>query len=691
MTYIGQIELTKKKPPKVDNDNRAWSDLYDTLNHLIDSVNSKSTTEQRRPGDLHNSIGDLKVFKDKTDNKYYMETMTEDGSARREMFISDKDSRSGDDFYSLAGKKSGGGGLSGSKDSRNIEQQLFEQIPWTGGIPNNIAIDADGKLVTDTVAGATVSNNYIVQADLVGSDKTWTVKPNNTTIDSDGKIVEDNVAGAIVTNNKIVAADVVGSGKTFTTKPPVTFRQASIPTALTAGDLWYDTDDGNKLYRADAAGADQITSGEWIATVDATIAIAQADADTADGKAVAAQNTANSALSTANGKNISFYQNEAPTALATGDMWFDTNDEYKMYRWGGSAWNLVNAVPTLSAIVINASQINAGTISSGRIATSSLTAANINASQINAGTISADRIATSSLTAATITADAINMDTATISGTLEAGNINVSGVVTTESVNATTITADAINMDTATVSGTLAAGNIDVSGVVSAESVNAVGISASSISTGTLSAAEINMSNGLAQITTGGDVTTKRNVRVWSSDVGDGSRYGLQLIKHGAASITSTNWWMLFNDSSAENLTFNHGGSNVCELTTGGLMVADQGIGFNSSSYYMMYDNGHILVYLNGYTDGGSIYPYDASNSVTDGYDLGKSTKKWRKLFVTQSNVGDLVMANNDGTANWTLREKPDCILARNSITQKTFMLNMTETSEYDSEVWDEA
>ena len=577
MAYIGQIELTKKKPPKVDNDNRAWSDLYDTLNHLIDSVNSKSTTEQRRPGDLHNSIGDLKVFKDKTDNKYYMETMTEDGSARREMFISDKDSRSGDDFYSLAGKKSGGGGLSGSKDSRNIEQQLFEQIPWTGGIPNNITVDADGKLVTDTVAGATVSNNYIVQADLVGSDKTWTVKPNNTTIDSDGKIVEDNVAGAIVTNNKIVAADVVGSGKTFTTKPPVTFRQASIPTALTAGDLWYDTDDGNKLYRADAAGADQITSGEWIATVDATIAIAQADADTADGKAVAAQNTANSALSTANGKNISFYQNEAPTALATGDMWFDTNDEYKMYRWGGSAWNLVNAVPTLSAIVINASQINAGTISSGRIATSSLTAANINASQINAGTISADRIATSSLTAATITADAINMDTATISGTLEAGNINVSGVVTTESVNATTITADAINMDTATVSGTLAAGNIDVSGVVSAESVNAVGISASSISTGTLSAAEINMSSGSAQIETSGKITTKNLVKCFSTDVG-GSRMGLRLIEHGdtsSADSGSTNWWQLFVDS--DDLIFNKGGYNKVTFDDDGKIEANAG------------------------------------------------------------------------------------------------------------------
>ena len=68
---------------------------------------------------------------------------------------------------------------------------------------------------------------------------------------------------------------------------------------------------------------------------------------------------------------------------------------------------------------------------------------------------------------------------------------------------------------------------------------------------------------------------------------------------------------------------------------------------------------------------------------------MGKSTKKWRKIFVVQSNVGDLRMSN-DGDADWTLREKPDCILARNSKTQKTFKLNMTETSEYDSEEWDE-
>jgi len=216
MSYIGQIELTKKKPPKVTTDDRAWQDVYDTLNHLIDSVNSKTATEQRRPGDLHNSIGDIKIFKDKTDGRYYMESMTEDGSARREMFISDKDTRSGEGFYSTS-SAARGGGSGGSSDTRNTEQILFESVPWTGGIPNNTVLDADGNLVTDTVVGATIGNDNIVQGNLVGSGKTWAdgQKPNQTEIDVDGNLVTDNVTGETITNEKIVEADLVGSGKTF--------------------------------------------------------------------------------------------------------------------------------------------------------------------------------------------------------------------------------------------------------------------------------------------------------------------------------------------------------------------------------------------------------------------------------------------------------------------------------------------
>lgn len=43
-----------------------------------------------------------------------------------------------------------------------------------------------------------------------------------------------------------------------------TFYQVGIPTSTSIGDLWVDTDDDNKIYRAESVGADQITAGEWV-------------------------------------------------------------------------------------------------------------------------------------------------------------------------------------------------------------------------------------------------------------------------------------------------------------------------------------------------------------------------------------------------------------------------------------------
>lgn len=44
-------------------------------------------------------------------------------------------------------------------------------------------------------------------------------------------------------------------------------------------------------------------------------------------------------------KNKTFYQNDAPTnptdAIQTGDLWYDTNDGYKAYRWSGTTWQSI--------------------------------------------------------------------------------------------------------------------------------------------------------------------------------------------------------------------------------------------------------------------------------------------------------------------------------------------------------------
>lgn len=95
----------------------------------------------------------------------------------------------------------------------------------------------------------------------------------------------------------------------------VFFESTAPATGMTAGDLWIDTDD-NKLYRYGGS--------TWTEIQDDAIATALSDAE--------------GALSTANVKITTFFQNNAPTAITIGDLWFDTDDNNKPYRWSGSAW-----------------------------------------------------------------------------------------------------------------------------------------------------------------------------------------------------------------------------------------------------------------------------------------------------------------------------------------------------------------
>lgn len=100
---------------------------------------------------------------------------------------------------------------------------------------------------------------------------------------------------------------------------PRIYRQAAAPTTgLITGDEWYDTDDGNKHYVREG--------GAWVSVRDAGIA----DALSA---AAAAQ-------ATADGKIDSFWQATPPGSASEGDLWFDTGDGGKQYRWTSGAWVL---------------------------------------------------------------------------------------------------------------------------------------------------------------------------------------------------------------------------------------------------------------------------------------------------------------------------------------------------------------
>jgi hypothetical protein len=192
-----------------------------------------------------------------------------------------------------------------------------------------------------------------------------------------------------------------------------------------SGDFWIDTSDSNNLKRWDGSS--------WVSVRDFTISVAQA--------------AATAAQTTADGKNRVFRQPSAPTASAIGDLWFDTDDDNRIYRWNGSSWvanNLGNnAIQSLSA-----NKITAGTIDA-----SVITVSNIDAGNITAGTIASSRIIASSIAAGVIDASKITAGTlgaaVVYAGTVAAGNITA-GTLSASVVYAGTINADNITSGTLT-------------------------------------------------------------------------------------------------------------------------------------------------------------------------------------------------------------------------------------------------
>jgi hypothetical protein len=220
--------------------------------------------------------------------------------------------------------------------------------------------------------------------------------------------VTDVVPVVPATTEDVANVVVLVDGKTKA------YYQTTAPiSGMTEGDIWFDTDDGYKLY--------YYTGSAWTSVQDTSIA--------------AAQSAATAAQTTANGKNKIYRQGTTPSGtFAVGDTWFNTAADNAISRWDGSSW-VATTLGNNALASISASKITAGTIDA-----SVITVSNLDAGNITTGNLAAARIATGSLDASKITAGTITATQISSSyvyaGTIAAGNITTGTLSATVSLAA---------------------------------------------------------------------------------------------------------------------------------------------------------------------------------------------------------------------------------------------------------------
>lgn len=231
---------------------------------------------------------------------------------------------------------------------------LFQTTAPTGADANT------STLWIDTTAGANTPKKWV-------SGVTWTAVTDKAAIDAASAAATAQTKADQAFNNAATAATAAGTAQATADLKNRVWYQTTPPagTGHKNGDQWFDTDDGNRIYLWNS------TTNLWTNFQDAAIA--------------AAQTSATTALTAANGKNKLYFQDNMPSGgtYILGDTWFDTNDGNKIYNYNGSTFvaaqlgtNAIASLAITNALIANldAAKITTGFIDALRIAADSITA-----------------------------------------------------------------------------------------------------------------------------------------------------------------------------------------------------------------------------------------------------------------------------------------------------------------------------
>ena len=261
------------------------------------------------------------------------------------------------------------------------------------------------------------------------------------------------------------------------------------------GDLWAQGSNGDILRCATAkvVGASYAAS-DWVL----------ASKYTDDTAADAAQSTATSAYTLANGKNKIFFSATEPTGVSTGDMWMDLNHGNSLHEWTGSSWTL--------------RQLGQGSLAANSVTANEIYVASLSAISANIGTVEAGI-----LTSTDWDYDYVNTpiysnagmrislndkyirtpNFAVVNGNLYAQNADIAGKITATSgsISGSLVTT---GIDAANISaGTLSADRIGANSITAGK-LNVSTLSAITADLGTITAGSMNIGSGAFTVSSAG-------------------------------------------------------------------------------------------------------------------------------------------------------------------------------------------
>jgi len=410
-----------------------------------------------------------------------------------------------------------------------------------------------------------------------------------------------------------------GSGITNTgdiqraTLPPNTRSDGS--STLVVGDMWIDTDDGDRPYVWNGSGWDKTTTqinGAEITT----------------GTINAARISIGSATQFANGynpltKTETQRAGSAPTtrsdgsALQVGDVWIDTSNGDKPYTYNGA--NFIAAYTQ-----IDGGSITTGTVNAARLnitGTSIFSNGNTLAENINAGTttIDGDSITTGTITATQIDAGTITGNNISSATTITAGAGNNVGVLDgadpTYRIYAGNATAASAPFRV-TQTGALTATGATISGAITATS-------------GSLSSLDI---SGALTIGSGGSITDGTNYEITT----DGLDF---LIPLSPSAVTQIRWLDTLGSTSAGfDVTI---GAYWASVVTGVVAVESASIRLDTSAFSASSADKGIFV------DGSKVW-HAGNDGAGSGLDADLLDGNHASAFLTSSSsISDSQLSDN--------------------------------------------